>query len=231
MSIRSLLQLIVLGAIWGSSFIFMRVQSPVIGPIWTAALRLLIGGGALLAYLYFARIPLGWRKNGRRYLIIGLLNSGIPFLLGAYASLYVPASYAVILNSSSPMFGAVYAAIWLGEALTPAQRIGLLIGSAGVALVTKVVPVEMTPDVVLGAVALLAAAACYGLAGVYLKKFGQGLRPIAIAGGSQWIAGLLLVPGLPFGQAVGPLTSPVIVSVLCLALLCSAAIGLTKMSF
>lgn len=222
MSVTSLFQLLVLGAIWGSSFILMRIQSPVLGPVWTAAIRLLVGGGALALYAQATSVRFDWQHHWRRYLVIGVLNSGLPFLLGAYASLTVPASYAVILNSSTPMFGAIYAAIWLGEPLTPVKVLGLAIGTLGVALVARVGPLAITPEIALGMVALLGAAACYGLAGVYLKKRGQGLKPLAIAGASQILAGALLLPGIPLGRSMGTLTPGVVASVLCLSLVCSA---------
>ena len=84
------LLLILLSAIWGASFIFMRILAPVLGPIATADFRVLIAGTALALFLKFTNHDPGWKKNWKRYLVIGLLNSGIPFLLFSFARLNSP---------------------------------------------------------------------------------------------------------------------------------------------
>ncbi len=100
--------LVTLSAIWGSSFIFMRILAPALGPVVTADMRLLIAGIALTLYLRFRKQQLDFFKNLKRYVIVGLLNSGIPFLLFSFAALHLPSSISVIINSLTPLFGVLF---------------------------------------------------------------------------------------------------------------------------
>jgi len=106
-------RLLSLAAIWGGSFIFMRVLAPVLGPVVTADLRVLIAGIALIIYFRVIRFDAEWRIYWKKYLFIGAFNSALPFFLFSFAALHIPASYSVILNSTSPLFSAVFAASWL----------------------------------------------------------------------------------------------------------------------
>ncbi|MFH1143297.1 MAG: DMT family transporter [Candidatus Eisenbacteria bacterium] len=217
-----LIRLLVLGAIWGSSYIFIRLLAPAIGVMMTVESRVAIAGAALILYCRLSGVPVGWRRNGKHYLAIGVINSAAPFLLYAFAALHLPASYSVILNSSAPLFGAVFAAAWLGETLTVRKILALLLGAAGVALVARAGPVAFTPLTALAFGACMLAAACYGLAGVYVKKMAAGAPPPAIAGASHVAAAaVLLAPTLVFRhEAV--VTPALAGNVLTLALLCSA---------
>src|SRR4051812_21018768 len=107
MDLKSTLRLLVLAAIWGFSFIFMRIVAPIMGPIFTANLRLLIAGAVLLIYFQCIKFHPQWRLHWKKYLIIGLLNCAIPFAFFCLAALNLPASYSAIFNSSSPLFAAV----------------------------------------------------------------------------------------------------------------------------
>jgi len=137
----------------------------------------------------------------------------------------MPASYEVIHNSSSPLFGAIYSAIWLGESLTLRKASGLLAGASGVALVAGTGQThgpDVSPLFGIAVGACLLAAACYGLAAVYIRKRASQAKPAAIAGASQLCAGLLLLPLLPFDTPHGVITPAIIAYVLCLAFFCSA---------
>ncbi len=215
-------RLVALGAIWGGSFIFIRVLAPELGPVLTATLRVLIAGIALIGYFRIIGFDAEVRRFWRQYLTIGVVNSAIPFLLYAFAALHIPASYSVILNSTLPLFGAVLSAAFLDERLTAAKLAGLGAGAAGVTLVSKAGPV--VPDAMFGwaVAACLAAAFCYAVAGVYMKLRAAGAKPMAIAGWSQVFAGLVLLPLVPFAPPPGAITAAVVANVLGLALLCSA---------
>lgn len=219
------LRLIILAAIWGGSFVFMRVVAPALGPLWTANLRLLIAGAALVAYLLAIGTELDWKRHAHHYLAIGVINSGIPFSLYAFAARHLPASYLVILNSTAPLFGAVFGALWLKDALSPRKLVGLLLGAAGVSLVARVGPVKIggDPYVLLSILACLGAACCYALAGVYMGKYAKGIKPAAIAAASQLLAGLALLPlaVATRPQPVAALSTKVTAALLTLALLCS----------
>ncbi len=211
-----------LGAIWGGSFAFMRVLAPVLGPAITANSRLLIGGGALLAYFLIVGYRVEWRTHWRHYLIIGVVNSGIPFVLYAFAAQHIPASYSVILNSTAPLFGAVFSAIWMNDRLTFKRVAGLLLGALGVILVSRAGKADFNPMFVASVAACLLAAVCYALAGVYLKKFASQAKPLSIAGASQTFAALALLPVSLWSAPRAPITMPIVLNVLGLALLCSA---------
>src|SRR4029450_9847920 len=100
-------RLVALAAIWGGSFIFIRVLAPVLGPVLTAESRVLIAGVALGAYFRAIGFDAELGRFWRQYLVIGIVNSAIPFLLFAFAALYLPASYSAILNSATPSFAEI----------------------------------------------------------------------------------------------------------------------------
>jgi drug/metabolite transporter (DMT)-like permease len=219
---EDLARLTALAAIWGGSFIFLRVLAPVLGPVLTATTRVLIAGIALIAYFRVIGFDADVRGQWRHYVVIGVVNSAIPFLLFSFAALHLPASYSVILNSATPLFAALLSAVFLDERLTPVKSAGLFAGAAGVALVSNAGPV--VPDAMFGVAiaACLGAAFCYGAASVYMKKFASGAKPMGIAGWSQVAAGIVLLPLVPFAPAPGDITPAVAANVLGLALLCSA---------
>jgi len=215
-------RLALLAAIWGGSFIFMRVLAPVLGPVITATARVSIAGIALIAWFWVTGFDADLRGQWRHFVVIGVLNSAIPFVLFSFAALHIPASYSVILNSGTPLFAALLSALFLAERLTLAKIGGLVAGAAGVALVSKAGPV--VPDALFGAsiAACLGAALLYAASSVYMKKYAAGAKPMAIAGWSQVAAGIVLLPLVPFAPVRGEITPVVVANVLGLALLCSA---------
>jgi drug/metabolite transporter (DMT)-like permease len=217
-----LVRLLLLAAIWGGSFLFMRVLAPAIGPLWTASSRVLIAGLVLLAWFRWSGFVVPWRGNLRHYAIIGGVGSALPFSLFAFAALHLPAGLSAILNASAPLFGAVLGALFLGESLTPTKLTGLALGVLGVGLVSGVGGATLDAATTASILACLGAARCYSLAGVYLKKFAGHLAPRAIAAASQLCAGLMILPLTPLGPAPGALTPVVIGAALGLSLLCSA---------
>jgi len=214
--------LLALSAIWGSSFMFMRYLSPIVGPLLTADMRMLLAGIFLLVLFAATGFSLGWKRNWKRFVVIGLVNSGLPFLLYSFAALYVPASVESVLNAMSPLFGAIFSALWLGEALTARKVLGLVLGAAGVVAITSLGSLPPSPYLVPAILACVLATACYGLGGVYIKKRAGDIAPKAMAAGSQFAAGILILP-LAFAFPPTALPSPtVMLALLVFALLCSA---------
>ena len=222
MKVPDLARLLVLAALWGGSFIFSRVAAPVLGPVVLVTIRVLLAGAALLVYALVTRSELELRARWRQYLIIGALNSAIPFVLISTAELQLPASLAAILNATSPLFGAVIAAIWIKDSLTRRKITGLVLGLIGVSVLVGWSPTKLTPVVLLAVGASLLGAAFYGLASVYTKAKVVGAQPIGMATGSQLAAGLLLLPFVPFSIPDGRPSITVVLCVLALALLCTA---------
>ena len=222
MRTADVLRLLALAIIWSASFVFVRVLAPVIGPVWVATARLLLGGGALVLAFIAMRRHGDVGRHWRAYLFIGVVNSSLPFLLFAYAALTLPASYLVILNAALPLFGAVASAATLGEPLTLRKMGGLTAGVAGVLLVSRAGPIVPDRSFALALAASLAAVLCYAVAGVWLKRRGGALQPVAVAGWSQLLGGLALLPIAAFVPARGDITSTILIDVLLLALVCSA---------
>jgi drug/metabolite transporter (DMT)-like permease len=198
------------------------VLAPVLGPVWVATSRVLVAGIALTGAFVILRRHVDVAAHWREYLFVGVLNSALPFLLFAYAALTLPASYLVILNSGLPLFGAIASAIWLAEPLDRGKVAGLVSGAAGVLLVSHAGPVVPDAAFAIAVVASLAAVLCYALAGVWIKRRARALPPIAMAGWSQLLGGLALLPIAVMAPVHGAITPTIVVNVLLLALVCSA---------
>jgi drug/metabolite transporter (DMT)-like permease len=222
MTITSVLLLLLLSAIWGSSFIFIRYLAPLIGPVATADFRMLLAGIALVLFFLATRFTADWRKNWKHFLIIGLTNSALPFVLYSAAALVLPASMEAIFNSLSPMFGALFAALWLGERLTARKIVGLALGIAGVIAMSSLAGLSPGLSTILAVAACILAPLCYGLAGVYIKRSASGVKPMAIAGGSQLLGGIALMPFLLAAPPARASFSPAVAGIVVVfALLCS----------
>lgn len=217
-----LARLFALSALWGGSFIFMRVAAPVIGPIVMVEVRVLIAGLVLLAYAALARQPLHLRDRWRQYALIGLVNSAIPFVLIATAELHLTASLAATLNATSPLFGALIAAFWLKDALTPARLAGIALGILGVAIVTGAGPLTLSGTIVLSIGASLLAAGFYGLGSAVIRRTATGAPPLGIAVGSQLAASLVLAPLVPLALPSRAPSTDAVLCVLALGLFSTA---------
>ena len=221
MKSADLFRLFALAAIWGASFLFFRVAAPALGPLVTAELRALLGGLALFIWYRATGMNLEFREHWRAYLVIGTLNSALPFCLFAFASVHLSASYAVILNASAPLWGALFSAAWLGERLTVRKVSGLLAGIVGVALVMGFGVPGRIGMLGWASAACLVATMCYSLAGIYMRKYRRPLKAQGLATGSLLGAALVILPWVPLAPVRTEPTLMVVLSVLALALLCS----------
>lgn len=222
MSSKNIGLLILLSAIWGGSFIFMRVLAPVFGAVGTANIRLLIGAAFLLVIFQFTGYRIQWRRDWKLLLGIGVINSAIPFSLFAYAALHIPASISVVINSMTPMFGAIFEGLLLKTKFTKSKIMGLVIGAIGVAIISGSKSLPGTRESYLAILACVMATFCYGLSGALIKKYGQRLESKALAGGSQLFAGLALLPFLLSSGINAPVTFEVAAMALVFGILCSA---------
>lgn len=216
-------RLVLLAAIWGAAFIFMRVAAPALGAIWTAELRVLLGGVALLAWFRLAGFDPGLRRHARAYLVVGSVNVALPFALYSYAAMHAPASLLAIINATSPMFGLVWGALFRDERVTARKVAGLALGAAGVAFVARPDLHSAGPQYAWAVTAALAACCAYGLAGVVIKRVAQGVPSKGMAAGNQLAAALVLLPLLPLAPPAGAPSWLVIGNLLALALLASGA--------
>ena len=202
---RDIVDLILLAAIWGGSFLFMRYAAPAFGAvalIWlrvaiaAACLMPLLVGHAHLAVLRERAVPIG---------IMGIFNSALPFVLIAWATLSLTAGFASILNATTPIFAALIAAVWLGDRLGAGRTLGLVLGFAGV-LTLAAGKADFRPGGSGWAVvAMLVATFSYGYAANYTRRHLAGVPALVNAAGSQLISAVAL---LPFAIHFWPARSP-----------------------
>lgn len=214
--------LITLSAIWGSSFIFMRILAPVFGAAGTASLRLLIASLFLIILFKLTNYKINWKRDSKLLFLFGIINSAIPFYLYSYAALHIPASLSVIINAMSPMFGALFAALLLNDRLTSYKIAGLLMGTVGVGLMSGSKALPEKPEAILALIACLLAATCYGLGSTFVKKYGSHLESRSLAAGSQLFAGISLIPFFIFHKFEASISFNIILMLLVFGILCSA---------
>ncbi len=186
--------LFVLGAIWGASYLFIRVASPVLRPFPLVFLRLLLGGGALFLVAVGMHRAIPWREHWQHYLIAGLINCALPFSLISTAALNLTASFSAMLNATTPIFTAVVAALWLKERLTAAKIIGLVCGMSGVGIIVGWQPTPLDTVGLLSAGMLTAASISYACGVVYSKKVFQSADPISTSVGQLLLGGIGVLP-------------------------------------
>ena len=216
-------RLVLLAAIWGGSFLFVRMAVGAIGPLWLTELRVGIAAVAMLIYARATGFALSPRQNWRPYLVLGVLNTALPWGLYAWSGKHIGASYMAILNAAAPWFAAICGAIWLGEKLSWRKLLGLALGMLGVALLVGFGPIAVSPEVLLAVLACIGATACYALAGVYVKKRAGKIAPRALTVGSLIAASLVVMPFLPAPPAAAAFSWQVTLAVLGISLVCSAA--------
>ena len=194
MNLRQLLELVVLAALWGASFLFMRIGAPEMGPVGLIAIRTLVAGFFLLPFLFIYNSHRGVLRHLPAIAVVGVIGSAMPFALIAYATLTVTAGYASILNATTPMFGALVAWIWLGDRLKPSGIIGLLIGFAGVSVLVWGRGEMPTLQLGTAVAAALTATLLYALAATTTKRYLAEVQPLALATLSQLFAAASLLP-------------------------------------
>lgn len=214
--------LVFLAALWGGSFLFLRIASPVLGPVWLIEIRVLLASLALWSFVVKMGLTTEIKANFRSLFLVGCLNSAIPFLLISFATLSLPAGFTAILNATAPLFGTVVAFVGLKEKITVARAIGFALGFAGVTILVGWKSVSATPSVLLAIAAGLLAAMMYAIAGVYAKKYLSGIPPLALATGSQLGAAIFILPAMPFAVPASVPTATVVWVVLALALFSTA---------
>ena len=222
MKVSDVSELLLLAALWGGSFLFMRIAAPVLGPVWLIEFRVLLAGLVLLPVL--ARLGLlgELRRNLVPLFIVGCLNSATPFLLLAFASVSLPAGFTSILNGTAPLFGTVVASVWLHEKLTPARMLGFVLGFVGVVILVGWKAIDTTPSSLIAIVAALLAALMYAIAAPYIKQNLADVPSLVATTGSQLGAAFIIIPALPFTVPQQTPSTSVVISVVALAVLSTA---------
>ena len=199
---------VLLAAVWGASFLFMHLGAVEFGVLPTAAVRVAIATLFLLPLVWLRGLLPELKKHWRRTFLIGMLNSGIPFVLISFALLHISTGLSSILNATVPMFGALVAWAWLKDKPTASRLLGLAIGFAGVAMLAWRAAGPTGPGLAFkpdasgtapgwAVLACLLACLCYGISASYTKRYLSGLPPLVTAAGSQIGATLgLALPAL-----------------------------------
>jgi drug/metabolite transporter (DMT)-like permease len=217
---RDLLDLLLLGAIWGAAFLFIRMAVPEFGPVALVEVRVLIAASALVALVALRRQLAAFRGRWGALVLIGTINTAVPFALFTYATRTVPAGFAAVLNASVPLFGALLGRAFFAEKLGFSRAMGLAIGFAGVLVL-------VARDLTVGGGALAIGAALtgsslYALSAHLTRRLLPGVPSLIIAAGSLVAsAGLLLVPSLFLWPQALP-SATAWGSTVTLALLCTA---------
>ena len=185
--------LTLMGALWGASYLFIRVGVPDFGPAPLMAGRVVLAALVLWIALRAAGRRVVVRPYAGRLLFMGLFNAALPFTLVAFAELDLNASLVAVLGATVPLFGAIVGAIWLRDRVTPLRGAGLLLGMVGVAVLTGFSPVALDRAAVLGIGATLLASLSYAVAGFYAKRKLAGVPAGTLALGQQlgavaWLA-------------------------------------------
>ena len=215
-------RLLALAAIWGASFLFVRLAVPAIGALWLTEFRVGIAALAMLTYALARGVALAPRQHWRAYLMVGLVNAALPFWLYAYSGLHLTAGMMGILNATTPFFSVICAALWLGEKFTPPKLAGLALGLVGVGLVVGLGPLQLTREVLLGTLACVGATLCYALSTTWLKKYGGNVAPLPLSAASLVVASCVVAPFLPAVPAAAAFTPLVLLALAGISLLCSA---------
>lgn len=194
MSPTAFTRLLTLAAVWGASFLFMRIIAPVLGTVPTAFFRVSIACLGLMAILALMRVRWDFQGKLGACLVLGMINSGIPATFYSVAAQVLPAGYSAIFNATTPLMGVVIGALCFREPMTVAKLCGIFLGLFGVGILSGAGPVALDGALLQGALSCLAATTCYGFAGYLARRWVDGLDSRLSALGSMLGATLLLTP-------------------------------------
>lgn len=212
-------------AMWGASYLFIRVGAPEFGAAAMGGVRAAAAAVLLLPLLLWRGQLSALRKHWRAISFVGVTNAALPFLLFNFAALTIPAGLSSILSATTPLFAALIGAIWLGERLTWGRMAGLALGFGGVVLLVvgklHFLPHQDMLRTALASLACLTATLLYGISGNFSKRYLAEAPPLAVATGSQMVAAVLLIgPALALWPAQPP-SAKAWGAVLMLAALCT----------
>jgi drug/metabolite transporter (DMT)-like permease len=222
---QDLARLVALAAVWGASYLFMRYAVPQLGPVRMIAIRVLVGGLLLAAFVAVTRGSVDWRRHWKHFLFVGAIGVALPFVLIAVALTSIDASTAAILNALTPLFTSLIAAAWIRDPLTLQKMIGVTLCLAGTTVLVGWTPAPMTPAQLIGASMSVAATALYGLSNVYAKVKLKNASAMGISVGTLLMAAAALAPialAVPAPRPLAEVAPLAWVATLCLALFSTA---------
>ena len=193
-----MVEFVLLAAIWGASFLFMRIGTVAFGPVATAGLRVSIAALFLVPLLLARGHAASLREHWKLVLVVGVTNSAIPFVCFTYALQSITVGLSSLINATVPLFGAAIAWAWLKDRPSNSRIVGLVIGFVGVGMLAWD-KASFRPDASglssgWGVMACLFACLCYGISASFTKRYMAGLPSLVSATGSQLGAALALLP-------------------------------------
>lgn len=192
MRLSDTLLLILLAAIWGSSFVFMRATADVFGPIVLIAIRISVAALFLLVFLLQKKRRQEFLNHWKILFLVGSMNSAIPFSLLAYASLHLSGGTVSILNATTPVFTALIAHFWLKNFMTKLQFFGMAISISGLVFLVWD-KVSWSIGSWLPLLAGVAAGLLYGIASTTTKKYLSDVSVMTSTAGSLFFSAILII--------------------------------------
>lgn len=225
MSFKHTIELILLAALWGASFLFMRIAAPEFGAIALIEVRVLVAGLVLLPFWLAHKGASSWptvKNEWWSLSVVGALNSAVPFVLFAYSTLHITGGYASILNATAPIWGALVAWAWLRKTLSFSQIAGLSVGFVGVTILVSNSIQWSFEAKSLGVLAAFSAPILYGIAANYTSEKLAHVSPLAIATFSQLSSAAILLPLALLFLPSQAISLSAWLSVIALAVLCTS---------
>ena len=216
----NILSLFTLAALWGGSFLFVRIAANPLGPAVLIETRVAFAALTLLVVSFFLKKSLHFMSNIKHFLILGLFNSALPFLLFAYSAQILNVSTLAILNSTAPIWGAIIGAVWTRTWLTKEVVFGLVLGMIGVSVLVGWEAINVGDEAIIPMIAALMGAFSYGVATNYAKN-APSVEPFNNAHGSMWASVILVLPLVPFMPVREVVSVDIVFAVFALGAVCT----------
>ncbi|WP_342601865.1 EamA family transporter [Peribacillus sp. FSL E2-0159] len=194
MSLKQFSILILLASLFGASFLFMKIASPSLGPLFLIESRVCIAAISLIIFAKLLKQKIEIKHKWKELMVLGAINAAIPFVLIAYAELTLSASLAAIINSTTPLFSVIISILWLKEGKNMRTLFGIIMGCIGVGILVGWSPIQLDVKVILSIGAIFLAALFYGIGGVYSKVAFENMKSFDLAIGQQLGASIVLLP-------------------------------------
>jgi drug/metabolite transporter (DMT)-like permease len=200
MSISTVFRFVLLSALWGASYVFIRVGAIEFGALALAAMRAVLAALALLPVLRHRHGFAALKENWQAIALVGLSNCAAPYLLFGLAERHIPAGMSSIFTAATPVYSSFIAWAWLRERPSPGRIAGLALGLGGVLLLVKAQAAGPTDAAgaprFWAALACVAATVSYAFSGNFTRRFLARVPPLAVATGCQISSAILLAPGI-----------------------------------
>lgn len=215
-------EFVLLAAIWGGSYLCMRIASPEFGPVALVEFRVLVAAMLLAPLIFYNKLLPELLSKWRELVVLGILSMSIPFCLISFATMHLTAGFAALLNASSPVFTMIVAWLWLKQPATVLSMLGTVTSFIGLTLlIAGRGPLTFSHDT-LAIFSVLLACICYGYTANYTRIKFSGVSPTTVAAGSQFMAAIAMaIPSVFFLPKTMPSTNAWIAAIF-LAVVASA---------